>query len=85
MGRMSQEKHDHNSTVLDRQTDKAAPPPMFQVVLLNDDYPHGIRRHRFAKVFWQEPGAGDPDYAKSTQGRPGRLWCLPPGYRTDQG
>ena len=38
MGRMSQEKHDHNSTVLDRQTDKAAPPPMFQVVLLNDDY-----------------------------------------------
>lgn len=38
MGRMSQEKDDHNSTVLDRQTERAAPPPMFQVVLLNDDY-----------------------------------------------
>lgn len=38
MGRMSQEKQDHNSTVLERQTEKAAPPPMFQVVLLNDDY-----------------------------------------------
>jgi ATP-dependent Clp protease adaptor protein ClpS len=25
-------------TVLDRQTSKLAPPPMYQVVLLNDDY-----------------------------------------------
>lgn len=28
----------HHDTVLDRQTTRLAPPPMYQVVLLNDDY-----------------------------------------------
>ncbi|MGB3289442.1 MAG: ATP-dependent Clp protease adapter ClpS [Burkholderiaceae bacterium] len=28
----------HRATVLDRQAAKLAPPPMYQVVLLNDDY-----------------------------------------------
>jgi ATP-dependent Clp protease adaptor protein ClpS len=31
--------NDHeNSTVVERQTQKVKPPPMYQVVLLNDDY-----------------------------------------------
>lgn len=30
-------KHE-NGTVLERKTEKLKPPPMFQVVLLNDDY-----------------------------------------------
>jgi len=38
MGFMSQENSNNTSTVLEKQTEKAAPPPMFQVVLLNDDY-----------------------------------------------
>jgi len=28
----------HQDTVLDRQQSKLAPPPMYQVVMLNDDY-----------------------------------------------
>ena len=28
----------HRDTVLDRQQSKLAPPPMYQVVMLNDDY-----------------------------------------------
>jgi ATP-dependent Clp protease adaptor protein ClpS len=35
---MSQENSNNNSTILERQTQKNAAPPMFQVMLLNDDY-----------------------------------------------
>jgi len=35
---MATHSDSHYDIVLDRQTTKLAPPPMYQVVLLNDDY-----------------------------------------------
>jgi ATP-dependent Clp protease adaptor protein ClpS len=35
---MATQIENHRDTVLDRQAAKLAPPPMYQVVLLNDDY-----------------------------------------------
>jgi ATP-dependent Clp protease adaptor protein ClpS len=35
---MSQKESKDNSIILERQSQRGSPPPMFQVVLLNDDY-----------------------------------------------
>ena len=80
---MAQQKDD---TLLEAQRSKLKPPPMFKVMLLNDDYtPMEFVVVVLQKFFWDEPGTG---YAGDAEGAPRRywsLWGLSPRRRHHQG
>jgi len=59
---MAQFKDD---TILEAQRSKLKPPPMFKVMLLNDDYnADGVRSVGAAEVLRHDAGAGYPGHAE---------------------
>ena len=68
---MAQHKDD---TLLEAQRAKLKPPPMFKVMLLNDDYtPMEFVVVVLQKFFAHDPGAGHPGHAQGASGRHRRL------------
>jgi ATP-dependent Clp protease adaptor protein ClpS len=52
-------------TVAEKQTSRVKPPPVYQVVLLNDDFtPMEFVVGVSAKILRQGARAGDPDHAE---------------------
>ena len=71
--------HRDIDTVVERAKPQLKAPPMYKVLLLNDDYtPHGVCYRGVADLFCDEPREGHADYADSPYSRQGNLWDLYP-------
>jgi len=54
------------STLLEPTAAKVAPPPLYKVLLLNDDYtPMEFVVHVLKNVFWHRPRTGNTNHAQS--------------------
>ena len=79
----NQEQH---GSVLEAEQTRVKPPPMYKVVLLNDDYtPMDFVVDRAANCLQHEPRKGHAGDAPGSSRRHGRLRRLPAGSRDDQG
>ena len=71
---------DDDTLLLERTRPKLKKPPLYKVVLLNDDYtPMEFVVHVLEAIFGQ-PGERNPHHVKCSQNRKGRLWYLHPRY-----
>ncbi len=63
-----------DNTLLEVEKSKVKPPPLFKVLLLNDDYtPMDFVVSVLQTFFFDDARTGDPDHAQSTQGGHGRV------------
>ena len=70
-------KGNRDDTLLEAEKSKVKTPPLFKVLLLNDDYtPMDFVVRSSADFFLDDPGTGDPGNAQSSQGRHGGLRCV---------
>ena len=75
-----------DGTVLETKKSRVKPPPLFKVILLNDDYtPMEFVVLVLQTFFAHDPGEGDPGHAEGASGRHGSLRGLPARRRHDQG
>ncbi|SDA13651.1 ATP-dependent Clp protease adaptor protein ClpS [Nitrosospira sp. Nsp18] len=67
----------HGDVVLEAKKSKLKPPPMFKVILLNDDFtPMDFVVAVLQTFFFKESRTGNPNHAQSTYGWSGNMWSL---------